>query len=304
MWTELPVRWTGLFMRPLVALLAAVSRGLLALLRVRPAAEGSSALTLDEIEWVIDESGSSGVLDDEQARLLANLVDFEDLPVRKVLLPRNKMVGLPLDADRQGVRDVLQRTRHSRYPVYREHLDQVIGYVHVKDLMDGLEEAAPFDLKRLCRRLPFIPETASCARLLQIFRARRAHIALVLDEHGGTSGMVTLDDLMEEILGDVQDEFDAEEAPLKRLSAGVAMARGVLRLDDLDAALELGLEDEQVDTVAGLVLKRLGRMARPGDMAVVEGVRLTVEAVDGLAITRVRLDWDPRRQPPEHEAKP
>lgn len=296
LWTERPLRWTGLALRPFVALLALFSRGLMRLLRIEPAAADAAALTLEEIQWVIDESGDMGALDKDQALLLANLVVFEGLPVRKVMLPRNQVVGLPLDATRESVRALLKATRHSRYPVFREQLDDVVGYVHVKDLIQVLHEEGSFDLQRLCRRLPYIPESASCAHLLQEFRTRRTHIALVVDEHGGTAGMVTMDDLVEEIVGNVQDEFDAEEPPLRRVRDGVAIAMGTLRLDDLEEALHLGLQDDQVDTVAGLVLKELGRMARPGDSVVPAGVTLTVETVDRLAITRVRLDWEPASQ--------
>jgi CBS domain containing-hemolysin-like protein len=299
LWTEKPLRWTALLLRPLVVTLAAASRGLLFLLRVRPAGKHAAVLTLEEIELLIEESGAAGALDGEQALLLANLVDFEDLPVRKVMLPRNQVSGIVSTADREAVRTVLRTTRHSRYPVYREQLDDVIGYVHVKDLLHILDGPEPFDLKDHCRRLPYIPETASCAQLLQVLRSRKAHLALVLDEHGGTAGIVTLDDLVEEILGDVQDEFDAEGAPLRQVAAGVAVAHGVLRLDELEDSLSLGLDDDQVDTVAGLVLKGLGRMATPGDAVMVDGVKFTVEALDGLSIIRVRLDWDPARRSPQ-----
>ncbi len=298
LWTERPLRWTGMVLRPFVLLLALFSRGLTRLLRVEPAAAGAADLTLDEIEWVIDESGAMGALEKEQALLLANLVDFEDLPVRKVMLPRNQVVGFPVDATRESVRALLKTTRHSRYPVFRAGLDDVVGYVHVKDLIHILDGEGTFNLHGLCRRLPYIPESASCSHLLQEFRARRTHIALVVDEHGGTAGMVTMDDLVEEIVGEVQDEFDAEEPPLRTVGNGVAIAMGTLRLDDLEEALHLGLMDDQVDTVAGLVLKELGRMARPGDAVSPSGVTLTVEMVDRLAITRVRLDWDPGSQPP------
>jgi CBS domain containing-hemolysin-like protein len=298
LWTERPVRWTGLALRPLVIMLALFSRGLTRLLRIEPAAAGTTALTLDEIQWVIGESGAVGALEEEQAQLLADLVDFEDLPVRKAMLPRSQIVGIPLEANRDEVRALLETSRHSRYPVFRVSLDDMVGYVHVKDLVHPLDEEGAFHLMEICRQLPCIPESASCARLLEEFRARRTHIALVVDEHGGTAGMVTMDDLMEEIVGDVQDEFDAEEAPLRTVGDGAAMAVGTLRLDDLEEVLHLGFKDDEVDTIAGLILKELGRMARPGDAVVLAGVTLTVEKVDRLAITRVRLDWDPASQSP------
>ena len=172
-------------------------------------------------------------------------------------------------------------------------MDHVIGYVHVKDLLRALDGKAPFDLRALGRSLPYIPETATCARLLLEFRKGRSHLAVALDEHGGTAGIVTLEDLMEEILGEVEDEPEGEGPPLHVLSPGVAVAHGSCRLDEIreTLGLSLGLEEEQVDTVGGLIVKQLGRLARAGDSVEIEGVRLTVERADRLSVTGVRLEW-------------
>ncbi len=291
MWVEPPLRFTALLMRPFVVGLAALSGVILKILGVRPQAESARAFSLDELDSVIEESGAGGMLQAEQAVILANLVDFEDLQVRQVMIPRNQVTGLPAGATAEEVMAILRETKHSRYPLYEDDLDDVLGYVHVKDIMRALDAGGVFDLRALLRPLPHIPETASCTRMLRVLRKRRAHMAVALDEHGGTAGIVTLEDLVEEIIGEVQDEFDAEEPPVRVVGAGVAVALGTCRLDEINEALSLGLEDEQVDTVAGLVLKHLGRMALPGDTVRVDGVRLTVETVERFAITRVRLEW-------------
>jgi CBS domain containing-hemolysin-like protein len=293
LWIEPPLRLTRILLRPFVAALAGVSGVVLRILRIRPPEETARAFSLEEIDTLIEESGAGGALEAGQADLLARLVDFEELPVRRVMLPRNRVTGLPVTATAEEVMTVVRESSHSRYPVFDGDLDHVIGYVHVKDLMLALDGKAPFDLRSLSRALPYMPETANCARLLLEFREGRSHLAVALDEHGGTAGIVTLEDLMEEIIGEVEDEPEGGGPLLRVLSPGTAVAHGSCRLDEIRETLgmSLGLEEEQVDTVGGLVVKQLGRLARVGDTVKIEGVRLTVEAADRLSVTRVRMEW-------------
>jgi CBS domain containing-hemolysin-like protein len=293
LWIEPPLRLTRILLRPFVAALAGISGVVLRILRIQPPEETARAFSLEEIDTLIEESGAGGALEAGQADLLARLVDFEELPVRKVMLPRNRVTGLPVTATAAEVMSVVRESSHSRYPVFEGDLDHVIGYVHVKDLMRALDGQAPFDLRSLGRSLPYIPETATCARLLLEFREGRSHLAVALDEHGGTAGLVTLEDLMEEILGEVEDEPEGGGPLLRLLSPGTAVAHGSCRLDEIREALglSLGLEEEQVDTVGGLIVKQLGRLARTGDTVEIEGVRLVVEGADRLSVTRVRLEW-------------
>jgi CBS domain containing-hemolysin-like protein len=294
LWIEPPLRLTRILLSPFVAVLAGFSGAILRLMRIRPPEETARALSLEEIDTVIEESGAGGALEAGQAELLAKLVDFEELPVRKVMLPRNRVTGLPVTATAAQVMRVVNESSHSRYPVVDSDLDHVIGYVHVKDLMRTLDGEAPFDLRSLCRPIPYIPETATCAGLLLEFSKGRSHLAVALDEHGGTAGIVTLEDLMEEIIGDVEDEPEGGGPLLRVLSPGSAVAHGTCRLDEIreTLGLSLGLEEEQVDTVGGLIVKTLGRLARVGDTVEIEGVRLTVEAADRLSVTRVRMGWE------------
>ncbi|MFQ5671270.1 MAG: hemolysin family protein [Acidobacteriota bacterium] len=293
---EPALRLTRWLARPLVVALASLGAALLRLLHTQPVSEAQKALSTEEIETVIEESGAGRLLESEQLEILARLLDFETLRVRQVMVARNQVAGLPLSAGEPEILSLLASTRHSRYPVYRKGLDDIIGYVHVKDLMRAMEAPGGPDLGSLCLPVPRIPETAPCTGALGLLRRQRAPFAVALDEHGGTAGMVTLVDLMEEIVGDLPDEAETQEPLLRPLAGGGGLVNGTCRLDELNQELGLSLEEEQVDTVAGLILKHLGRMARRGDIVQVGNVRFLVDRVDGLAITRVLVNVLPVRE--------
>lgn len=287
-----PLRALRTLLAPLVLLLDGASAGILRLLRVRTSGERARAHTLQEIQLLVEESDPSGTVARSQTRMLRSLLEFEDLQVRKVMVPRSSVVGLPVEASAKKVLQILQRTKHTRYPVFEGDLDHIVGFVHTKQLLAVLRPGAPLDLRSLARPVPLVPGTARARRVLHRFREEKVHLAVVLDEHGGTAGVVTLQDLLAEIFGEMQDEFDAEEQPIRRVSEHAAVLRGSVRLVEINEEFGLQLGGRFVDTVAGLVLQELGRTARPGDVVRLEGVTLTVEAVKRLAISRVRLDLD------------
>ncbi len=284
-----PLRAIRTLLAPLVLLLDGASAGILRLLRVRTAGERARAHTLQEIQSLVEESAPTGTVARRQTRMLRNLLEFEDLPVRKVMVPRNSVVGLPVEASAERVLELLRGTAHTRYPVFEGDLDHIVGFIHVKQLLGVLRPGDPIDLRALARPVPLVPETARARRVLRRFREEQVHLAVILDEHGGTAGVITLQDLLAEIFGEVQDEFDAEEPPIRRLSQRTALLRGSVRLEEINDEFGLHLAGRFVDTVAGLVLQELGRTARPGDVVRLEGVTLTVEAVKRLTISRVRL---------------
>jgi CBS domain containing-hemolysin-like protein len=195
-------------------------------------------------------------------------------------------VGLPMG----DALKTLRETEHTRYPVYEDDLDHIIGYVHAKDLMRAVDGDGSFDLRTLARPLPHVPSEAPARQLLRELREQRVQVAVILDEHGGTAGIATFEDLIEEIFGEVQDEFDLEEPPIRRLTPAIALVDGALRVDELNESFHLALPDDLVDSVGGLVLHALGRTARLGDVVRFEGATLTVESVRGFAVTRVRLE--------------
>jgi CBS domain containing-hemolysin-like protein len=286
---QAPLRGLRILLAPLVIVLDGASTGILHLLRVVTAGEHARAHTLQEIQALVETSDLSDPMAQRQNRMLRGLLEFEDLPVRKVMVPRNSVIGIPVDAGPEEVLALLKRTAHTRYPVFQGDLDQIIGFVHVKQLLGVLRPGLSLDLRALARAVPMVPEAARARRVLRRFREEQVHLAVVVDEHGGTSGVVTLQDLLAEIFGDVQDEFDAEEPDIRRLSETTAVLRGSVRLDEINEEFGLEFEGRLVDTVAGLILQELGRTARRGDVVRLEDVILTVEEVERLAIARVRL---------------
>ncbi|MFQ5719434.1 MAG: hemolysin family protein [Acidobacteriota bacterium] len=282
---------TQVTLRPFVAALAGASRITLGLMHVEAPDETDRALSLDELEDVIEASGSGGVLGERHAALLRRLLAFEDLRIRKTMVPRNRVAGLPVTAGAAEVVEMIRRTRHSRYAVYGRDLDDIVGYVHAKDILRAQTRPEPFDLAALVRPVLRVPETASATRLLRLFRRHRAHLAVIYDEHGGTAGIVMPDDLIEEIFGEVQDEFDADEPAVRRIGPTRARVRGDARLDEVNKALGLALEEPHVDTIGGLIVARLGRLAVPDDRIRLGRVTLKVERVAGHAVRSVWLSW-------------
>jgi CBS domain containing-hemolysin-like protein len=182
-----------------------------------------------------------------------------------------------------------RQTRFSRFPVYREDLDHVVGLVHVKDLV-GVDRTSRALAHDLMRRVPSIPETLRLDQALAEFRRQRAGLGIVIDEFGGTAGLVTLEDVMEQLVGEVRDEFEGGEVQrIREEGQGVYLVDGLVALDDLRERVGLSLSDEPYDTVGGLVFGRLGRVARIGDTVDVEGYRFQVTAVDGRRVSQVRV---------------
>ena len=187
---------------------------------------------------------------------------------------------------------------HTKYPVYEGDLDHILGIANVKDLARVQHsERQAATVRGLMREAHFVPDTLRLGALLQQFRAKRQHMALVLDEYGGTAGLVTLDDLISQIVGDVADPFDKSGPDIQRLPNGAALIDGLTQIEAVNDALGLALHDDHYDTIAGYMLGQLGRMARVGDTVEADGARLKVEALDGLRIARVSLAHSPNPNP-------
>jgi CBS domain containing-hemolysin-like protein len=201
-------------------------------------------------------------------------------------VPRTRMATLQLGARIEDVAGLLTERPHTRYPVIQDNPDHVLGCVHVKDLLRAFPQRIELGLE-LVREMPFLPATAPLDRVLADLRNARAQMAVVMDEHGGTAGIVTLEDLFEEVVGEVGDSRSGE--PVQRDHTGVIRAAGTARLDELGAALGLSLEREDVDTVSGLVIGTLGRPARVGDVVDLDGLVLAVTAVHGRGVQEVRV---------------
>jgi CBS domain containing-hemolysin-like protein len=254
--------------------------------------------TPEELRLVVDESRREGAIHAEAGRILRELFEFGDLTAGQAMVPRVGVVGLPSGATPADVRRILAGSRHTRYPVFEGSLDHIVGMLHVKDLLRRLindEPIAPTDV----RRIPVVPDTTSLDDVLATMERTRAHMAVVIDEHGGTAGIISLEDLFEEVVGEI-DEGAPRTPALALQPDGSVRAAGTVRLDELGRSFDVDLEHEEVESVSGLVLATLGRPPVVGDVVEYGRIRLTVTATTGRGVREVRAE---RRPAPERDAE-
>jgi CBS domain containing-hemolysin-like protein len=234
------------------------------------------------------------VVEEDEEDMLHAVFDFGELLVRQVMVPRTEMVAVPAEASLDEIIGLALRQPYTRFPVYDGDLDHILGVVHLRDLMRARHAERPGSTtaRGVMREAIFVPETIGVNTLLRRFRNRRQHMAIVLDEYGGTAGMVTLEDVLEEIVGEVSDEFSPGPS-LQRLPDGTSLVDGLTLIEEVNEAMGVRLEDPDYDTIAGFVLGRLGRLAEVGDTITADGVRIRVEALDGKRIARLTLFPDP-----------
>jgi CBS domain containing-hemolysin-like protein len=289
-----PMRFSGRVFSVPVTALNQIGLLLLRLLRIPPPSEGSRLYTADDLEHIITESSTGGLVEDFEQQLAANIFDFSERRVGQVMTHRTSITAIPITASESQVLQLVASARFSRVPVFQDNIDDIIGIVHIKDFVRQQLSDAPYDLGVLLREVSFVPETLAVGELLTAFTGQRQHIAIVLDEHGGTLGLVTLEDLIEEVVGEVRDEFDMEEEPpITVVAPGHIVVQGRVLLEDIDEYVVIGEHGHDVHTVGGLVMAELGRRPSEGDEVNLGNVRLCVEAVERLAITRVSVHFPP-----------
>jgi CBS domain containing-hemolysin-like protein len=280
--------------RPFNWLVSQSANAIVRWLGIRPH-EALDAHSDEELKMLVAASARQGVLQESERVIVGNALDFADTVVRQVMVPRTEIVAVPEDLDLAGLIAMARQTHYSRFPVYRDDLDHIVGVVHVKDLV-GVDRTSHAKARDLMRRVPAIPETLRLDQALAEFRRQRAGLAIVIDEFGGTAGLVTLEDVLEQLVGEVHDEFDQSEPQrIREESPGTFVIDGLVALDDVRDRLGIPLADEPYDTVGGMVFGRLGRVAKVGDVVDVEGYRFTVTAVDGRRVAQVRVQ---RVKPP------
>jgi putative hemolysin len=250
-------------------------------------------INTEELKLIVERGGETGVLEAEEEQMISAVIELGEHRVHEVMVPRTDMTALPVTATIDEAIDAFIREGHSRIPVFKETIDEVVGVLYAKDLLPFLKGGQKPDLRKLLRAPLFVPESMLVDDLLHKIQGRKVHLAIVLDEYGGTAGMVTIEDLLEEIVGDIQDEYDVEEPLTVRLSDDEARVDGRASLEDLAELfdVELGaLEDaDEYDTVGGLIYHRIGGVPRPGDRVDLpgQGLTLTVEVTDGRRVGKV-----------------
>lgn len=291
-----------------VKILNRVGISMLKLFRVPPAEGHERVLSPEELELIVTESTEGGLLNAEEQEMILNIFDFSDRTVSQVMTPRTKVEAIPLDVSRQEILNIVTDSRHSRFPVYDGDRDHIVGILHLKDLVkQTLRSESRFDLRLILRSAPAVPEDLPVQTLLAAFKRQKLHMAIVLDEFGGMDGIVTLEDLVEEVVGEVRDEFDLEKEPYVELGPGQIETEGEYLVDDFDDGFWGDEEDlPDVETVGGLVISKLGRPPAVGDEVVYnEKIQIRVLAVEGRAVSRVLIEFpDPNKQMDENTAVP
>jgi CBS domain containing-hemolysin-like protein len=260
---------------------------------LHPSSDHASIYTEEELRQLIDVSRRSGHLEEEQQKLINRVFDFADAEVREAMIPRTAVDAIPLRATLEETRRAFRTLGYSRLPVYRERLDDVVGVVFRRDLEPYLEgaQATEFKLEKLLHQPLFLPAAAHLGVVLKQMQATRTHLAIVVDEHGGMEGIVTIEDLLEEIVGEINDEFDEEvRAQIMEGTDGTYLLDGMLAVRDMNRHFELQIpEDGSYTTVAGFFLAQAGHLPRQGETLEHEGALFTVERMEGRRIRRLRF---------------
>jgi CBS domain containing-hemolysin-like protein len=282
--------------RPMTAVLNWIGNWLLRIVGLPVGSAEGRLVSTSELAYIVEESSEGGLLEPTEQIFLENVIDFNQRNVSQVMTPRNRMVAISVEADWRTTLELICEHLHSRYPVYEEDRDHIVGILHVKDVARRLQthhiDNNDFDLRSMLRPAVFVPDSISLDEMLAQFRAAHFQVAIVVDEYGGTAGLVTLEDLAEEIVGEIQDEFDEELPPFEPIDEYTLRVRGDLLLDELTQHYDLDFEIEEAEdaeTVGGLIMSVLGQVAHPGDEVTVENVRMVVEAMDGLAVSTALL---------------
>ncbi len=263
--------------------------------RLPERAKSDPQLTETEVEWVVREGERRGSLANEPAEMIRNVLDFKDLLVRDVMVPRRLVTAIPISASLQEAIAIVSTEGQSRYPVYRETLDNVVGLLYVKDLFKVVEKGLLGTTKLedvLRRHTLFAVETQAAASILREMRSRSQHMAVVADEFGGTSGVVTLEDVLEQIVGDIRDEYDAEaEAQVQKLGEGRYVADAAVSIDELSAHIGRQLpSDGAFESLGGLLVHRAGRVPQVGAVLQLSGLKFTVREADETRVVRVDIE--------------
>ena len=287
---SLPIDFLARALGPLIRLLTGVTAAITRLFGANVSNEAQ--ITAEELRLIVERGGEQGVLEAEEEQMINSIIELGERRLHEVMIPRIAIVALAASATLEEAIDVIVEEGHSRIPVYEESIDEVVGILYAKDLLPFLKSGSdPRPAVRTLLRPPvFVPESMTIDDLLHEFQRRKVHIAIVLDEYGGTAGLLTIEDLLEEIVGEIQDEYDTEEPMVVRLSDDEARVDGRADVDDLAELFDLNLEledEDEYDTVGGLVYHRIGGVPSPGDQIDVNGLSLTVETTDGRRVGKV-----------------
>ncbi len=281
---------TQLF-RPIIWLFNTISLLVGRIIGLKPH-EGERKVTEEEIRTIVEESSKVGSIDEEEGEMIQNVFDFSDTTVDEIMTHRTEISAISIKSSRAQLMDFIREEQYTRYPVYDGNIDHIVGTIHVKDLLRYLDKPEEkFSLKSLIRPPYFVPESKRTAELFREMQKQKNHIAVVLDEYGGTAGIVTIEDLIEEIVGNISDEYDEDEEDVKQINDEQFEIDGLANIHDIEDILEADLPVEDYDTISGFILGQLGRFPEENETISIEynGFRFDVLNIENKIITKVRV---------------
>jgi len=293
LWVARPMQVLTFIFNPFIWLLNGFGNLVLKMLNIPHSHKGSLVHSTEELDMLVNASYDGGVLNETEKDMLHNVFKFSDLTAKQVMIPRTDMVCIPIDMPMEELYKLAAENQYTRYPVYEEDIDHITGLVHVKDLysLSIKDETCP--VEKIQRDILLVPETMTMDNLVLEFKKRKGQMAIVIDEFGGTSGLITLEDVLEEIFGEVQDEFDEEEeSDIKEIAPNTYIANSIMRLDEFAEFFNIDenkIDDEDIDTIGGLVLKILGRLAEVNDTVKFHDFTFIVKELDGARITKLEI---------------
>ncbi len=282
-----PIRFVVWVLAPVILVVSSISRLMTSFIRKKDAE--TLSVSEDEIKAMIEVGEESGVVAAEQRQMLHGIFALSETRVRDIMIPRTEVAGIDMSADFQEVLSIVRQTRHSRFPVFNENLDSIIGAIHSKDILGYIGQTEQFSLKELSRKPYFVPESKRIGVLLQSFRKRGEHMAIVVDEYGGMEGIVTLEDVVEEIVGEIHDEYDIEELDFKNLGEGHYLIDAAMPIREVNRRFELNLPEEHVTTLAGHLLQTMGKIPAEGDCCEEGNLVFRVRRMEDRRIEEIEL---------------
>jgi magnesium and cobalt exporter, CNNM family len=293
-----PVRAFFVVFWPLIRILQRATELVLRTLGLRPPGAEDDVHSEAELRMLVSQSTRGGEIEQQEQEMLYKVFDFADKEAKDVMVPRPEVVALSIDLPPEQCLEAVMDSPFTRYPVYRESLDEIVGILHVRDLFRALRDHGMHEVKveDIVRPAHIVPETKDLAALLAEFRRANQHMAIVVDEYGDMEGIVTLEDLLEEIVGDIEDEFDLPDESVEQVDEDTVIIDGTFPIDDFNERFHAELPDEDYHTMAGFVFGLLGRQPEPGDSIMHDGMRFDVLEIEGSRILKLAITFEQRRE--------
>ncbi len=281
--------WVILF--PFAWLLSEVSRGFLTLLGIKKDVK-TVFRTPEELIMMLHLGKEEGIIEKSEEKMIFSIFEFGDTLVREVMTPRVDMVTIPITTNLNQILNIIVQNNHSRIPVYKGKVDNIVGILYIKDLfklfLSGIDENK-IKLKDILRPAYFVPETKRVDELFREMQKKKIQISISFDEYGGVSGLVTMEDLLEEIVGEIQDEYEVEEKSFQKIGDNVYLVSGMMSIDDFNEQFEADLPDEEADTIGGIILEKLGKLPRPGEEVEASNFKFIVNKIRGRRIVQIKV---------------